>query len=226
MVYLTRRETPRAVPRLARIDGSDDARLLDIEASKDCPFTERPAFSHDDGLLAAVCVDANGDRIGLGIIDRDGLLVRLVRQHDLRGGPTWTADGRIIVMRDVEGDGTTTLWAFSADGEEQEPITDGLDGSDSHPDWSDHGLLFLRDRDGSSNVVYQEDIDRRRVSSITVSGRALSPTWAPDDEPTVVWLEPAAEGDGKTLWLETLSDTADPIELDTGAYGPPAWGSR
>lgn len=226
MVYLTtRRGTLGAEPRLARIDGSDDTRLLDTEASRDCPFTTRPAFSRDGGLLAAICVDANGESLGLGIIDPDGHLVRLVSQDDLRGAPTWTGDGRIIVMRDIEGDGSTALWAISANGEEQEPVTDGLDGSDSHPDWSDRGLLFLRDRDGSSNVVYQESVDARGVSPITVSGRAQSPTWGPGDAPAVVWLEPATEGGGKTLWLKAFDDTS-PIELNTAAYGPPAWGSR
>ena len=150
---------------------------------------------------------------------------RLVRQDDFRGAPTWTGDGRIVVMRDVEGNDTTTLWAVSADGEEQEPVTDGLDGSDSHPDWSNHGLLFLRDRDGSSNAVYLDSVDSRGVSPVTVNGRAQSPTWGPGDEPAVVWLEPATEGAGKTLWGKELGD-ASPIELNTGAYGAPAWGSR
>ena len=225
MVYLVTRDNDvGGIPRLARVDGSDDARLLGSEASEDCPFTTRPAFSLDGGLLAAMCVDANGQHFGLAIIDRDGGLVRLVRQDDFRGAPTWTGDGRIIVMRDVEGDDTTSLWTVSADGEEQQPVTDGLDGSDSHPDWSDHGLLFLRDRDGSSNVVYLDNVDARGVSPITVSGRALSPTWGPGDEPAVVWLEPA-EGGGRTLWGKALGD-ADPVELNTGDYSAPAWGSR
>jgi Caspase domain len=226
MVYLvTRGKTLGGVPRLARVDGSDDAPLLDSEAREDCPFTTRPAFSLDGGLLAAMCVDASGRHFGLAIIDRDGGLVRLVRQDDLLGAPTWTGDGRIVVMRDVEGDGTTALWVMSADGEEQAPVTDGLDGSDSHPDWSNQGLLFLRDRDGSSNAVYLDSVDSRGVSPITVNGRAQSPTWGPGDDPGVVWLEPATEGAGKTLWGMELGD-ASPIELNTGGYGPPAWGSR
>jgi hypothetical protein len=170
-------------------------------------------------------VDANGRHIGLAIIDRDGGLVRLVRRDDFLGAPTWTGDGRIVVMRDVEGDGTTALWVMSADGEDQSPITDGLDGSDSHPDWSNQGLLFLRERDGSSNAVYLENIDSRGVSPITDNGRAQSPTWGPGDEPAVVWLEPATDGAGGTLWVKELGD-APPIALSTGDYGPPAWGGR
>lgn len=227
MVYLSNQPGAQGgVPRLARVDGSDDARLLDIDTSQTCPFTARPAFSPDGGLLAATCLDANGDPVGLGIVDRDGHSVGALREDDtVRGAPTWTGDGRIVVMRDVEGDGTTTLWAISPDGGEPQLVTDGQDGSDSHPDWSDQGLLFLRTRDGSSDVVYKKSLDARGVAPITSSGRAQSPTWAPRDEPAAVWLEPATEGDGKTLWVKTLSDTS-PTERNTGAYGPPAWGSR
>lgn len=226
MVYLTTQGgVTGGVPRLARVDGSEDAPLLDVDASKQCPFTTRPAFDSDGRLLAASCVDADRRIIGLVIIDRDGHLVRFVGQDDLREAPTWTDDGRIIVVRDVEGDGTTSLWAMSADSGELESLTDGLDGSDSHPDWSDHGLLFLRNREGSSEVVYLEDLDTRDVSKIEDSAGAQSPTWAPGDEPAVVWLEPAAAGAGRTLWLRVLSD-ASPVELSTAVYGPPAWGSR
>jgi Caspase domain len=226
MAYLVSRgETVGGIPRLARVDGSDDARLLGTDATADCPYTTRPAFSPDGGLLAAMCVDEGGEHFGLAIIDRDGNLVRLVRQPDFVGAPTWTGDGRIVVMREVEEDGATALWVMSADGEEQEPVTDGLDGSDSHPDWSDHGLLFLREQDGSSDAVYMDTVEARGVNRITDSGRAQSPAWGPGDEPAVVWLEPVAQGDAKTLWGETIGD-ASPIELNTGAYGPPAWGSR
>ena len=172
-----------------------------------------------------MCVDANGDHVALAIIDRDGQLLHLVQQDGFLGAPTWTGDGRVVVVRDVEGDGTTALWLMSADGEEQRPVTDGLDGSDSHPDWSDHGLLFLRDRNGSSNVLYLEGVDSRGVTPVTSTGSAQSPTWGPGDEPAVVWLEPAAEGAGLTLWGKALGDSSA-TQLDTGAYGAPAWGSR
>jgi hypothetical protein len=230
MVYLTALSKapdgpPGGVPRLARVDGSDDGRLLDVEATKKCPFTMRPAFSQDGRLLATICLDVNRQPVGLGIVDRDGHLVRLLRRHDLSGGPTWTGDGRIVVMRDPEGDDTTTLWVISADGEKQQPVTNGVDGSDSHPDWSDHGLLFLRDRGESKDVLYLETLEARGARPITVSGKAASPAWGPGDQPTVVWLEPATGGNARSLRVTTLGD-APPTPLNTGTYGPPAWGSR
>ncbi|MGZ5403717.1 MAG: TolB family protein, partial [Nocardioides sp.] len=225
MVYLTDREVWGGVPRLARVDGSDDGRLLDADASEACPYTTRPAFSLDGGRLAAICLGASGEPLGVATIDRDGRLLNLVNAGDFTGAPTWTGNGRIIVPRDVEGDGTTTLWSISPDGGEQDPITDGLDGSDSHPDWSDHGLLFLREEDGSSDVFYLENADQGGVSSITSSGEAESPTWGPGDEPTVAWLQPAGEGARKTLWTTTL-DEEEAFEENTADYGPPAWGSR
>ena len=108
MTYMTDVEVWGGVPRLARVDGSDDARLLDAEVSEACPYTTRPAFSPDGERLAVMCVSASGETRGLATIDRDGRLIDLVRQVQFRGAPTWTDDDRIIVMRDVEGDETTT----------------------------------------------------------------------------------------------------------------------
>ncbi len=225
MTYIISREIMGGLPRLARVDGSETAPLLDAEAREECPFTTRPAFSPDGGSLAVVCVAADGAPLGLAVIDREGHLVRLEEQDDLLGAPTWTGDGRLVVVRDVEGDGTTALWVVSADGGELTPVTDGLDGSDSHPDWSDNGLLFTREQDGSSDAVLMETIDARGVTPVTTSGRAQSATWGPSSEPTVLWLEPMTDGAGKTLLVKALGDSS-PIELNTANYGSPAWGSR
>ncbi len=225
MAYLIGRDTMGGLPRLARVDGTDDARLLGAEAAQECPFTTRPAFSPDGRSLAVVCVDADGAPLGLAVVDREGRLVRLMEQDDLMGAPTWTGDGRLVVVRDVEGDGTTALWSVSADGEVLTPLTDGLDGSDSHPDWSDNGLLFIREKDGSSDAFVMETIDARGVTPVTTSGRAQSATWGPGSEPTMVWLEPATEGAGKTLLVGTLGD-GSPTDLGTADFGSPAWGSR
>lgn len=223
VVYLTDAESWGGVPRVARVDGSDDARLLDAEASNACPYTTRPAFSVGGERLAAICLDTSGETLGLATIDRDGHLLDLVRQAQLSGAPTWTGEDRIVVMRDAEGDGTTTLWEISPDGGQPEPITDGRDGSDSHPDWSARGLLFLRDQDGATDVFYLDD-DHGGLTRVTTSGRVDSPTWGSGEDPSVVWLEPAEDG-AMTLRLDAL-DGEPPIEVDTAEYGPPAWGSR
>ncbi len=73
-------------------------------------------------------------------------------------------------------------------------------------------------------MVYMESLDTRGVTPVTNSGKAQSPTWAPGTTRRVVWLEPAAEGGGKTLWSGPRRRS--PTELSTAAYGPPAWGSR
>ena len=67
MVYLTTQGgAAGGVPILARVDGSDDAPLLDTEASKQCPFTTRPAFHPDGELLAVNCMGADRQFTGLG----------------------------------------------------------------------------------------------------------------------------------------------------------------
>ena len=224
MVYLADRQPGGGgIPRLARVDGTEDALLLDAEASKTCPYTTRPAFSQDGGRLALLCVGEDGETLGLATIDRGETLTDLVSQGDFNGAPTWSDEGRIIVER-VAGE-TSTLWEISPDGGEQDQITYGLNGSDSHPDWSENGLLFLRKQGGSSNVYHLENLDdAKSTTGITVSGNADGPTWAPGDEAALVWLQPAEDG-GTTLWFASRTDPT-PIELNTAEYGPPAWGSR
>ena len=225
MVYQTGELGDPGISHLARVDGSDDSRLLDANASRSCPFTARPAFSPDGGSLAVVCLDSAGDPLALAVVDRDGHLVNTLTDDVDAGGLTWTGDDRIVFMRDVNGDGTMTLWWISVDGGEPGPVTDGLDGSDSHPDWSNRGLLFLRERDdGSSQVLYKESVDAREVTPIPSNGTVDAPTWAPRDRPEVAWLEPAG-GDMRTLLVKTLSGETV-AEPSTGVYGPPAWGSR
>ncbi len=224
LVYLADRQPGGGgIPRLARVDGTEDALLLDAEASETCPYTTRPAFSQDGGRLALLCVGEDGETLGLATIDRGGTLTDLVSQGDFNGAPTWNDEGRIIVER-VAGE-TSTLWEISPDGGEQDQITYGLNGSDSHPDWSENGLLFLRKQGGSSNVYHLENLDdAKSTTGITVSGNADGPTWAPGDEAALVWLQPAEDG-GTTLWFASRTDPT-PIELNTAEYGPPAWGSR
>ncbi|MGZ5398740.1 MAG: caspase, EACC1-associated type [Nocardioides sp.] len=224
LVYLTDRQPGGGgIPRLARVDGTEDALLLDAEASETCPYTTRPAFSQDGGRLALLCVGEDGETLGLATIDRGGTLTNLVSQGDFEGAPTWNDEGRIIVARAAGG--TSTLWEISPDGGEQDQITEGLSGSHSHPDWSEHGLLFLREQDGSSNVYYLENLDDpNSATDITVSGDADGPAWAPGDEAALVWLQPAENG-GTTLWFASRTNPS-PIELNTADYGPPAWGSR
>jgi hypothetical protein len=74
-------------------------------------------------------------------------------------------------------------------------------------------------------VLYLETLEARDVSAITVHGRAASATWGPGSQPTAVWLERAMAGAARSLWVTTVGD-AHPTEVATGAYGPPAWGSR
>ena len=50
MTYLADSGVWGGVPRLARVDGSDDARLLDAEASETCPYTTRPPSARTAGV--------------------------------------------------------------------------------------------------------------------------------------------------------------------------------
>ena len=115
---------------------------------------------------------------------------------------------------------------MSADGKEQEAVTDGLDGSDTRPDWSDHGLLFLRDPGGvprsdlpgeSRHARREPDLGRRD---------AQSPTWAPGDHPRSGLARAGRRGCGQDALAQGPRRRGSPTPLGTAAYGPPAWGSR
>ncbi len=226
LVYLTSTPGGRGVPHLARVDGSDDARLLDAKATKQCPYTTRPAFSPDGDSLAVVCLSKAGKVLGLGVVDREGNWSMARRDQGIQDAPTWTDDGRIVVETGPPG-GPTTLSAVSSSDSNSKAtaVTDGLDGSDTLPDWSSRGLLFLRTRTDGSNVYYQENLDTRGVTQVSFSGKVQDPTWGPADRPEVAWLQPAKGPHQVTLFVKTLGDQkATPVT--TGDFGPPAWGSR
>jgi hypothetical protein len=235
MVYLTG-EPGLGVPHLARVDGSADTPLLGDSSNSGCPSTKRPAFSPDGGLLALICYDADGTSVSLEIVDRHGNLVHTpYTGDDLLGTPTWTGDGRVVFMRQVaRDDPTTTLWVISASGDDEQPtaVTSGKEGSDSQPDWSSQGLLFLRKTstpDKSSDVFYQKTLKPRASRTmLSSSGTAQFPTWAPQGVLAVAWQESGTQDETqeeRTLYVKTLDD-GPPVELNTGVYGAPAWGSR
>ena len=216
------------VPRLARVNGSDSQLLLDDQMTQECPFTSRPAWSPDGSMLAFVCLSADQSRTGLWTVNRDGSEVReLLDSGQPMQGPTWGDDGRIYYVAAGESEGDPSkIWAVPEDGEgEATPLTDDEDGWDSHVDWSDGGVFFLRSSSpqapGDAMFVTPDGV----TEALSGSGTLESPTAAPEGK-SAVWLEVSSDDEElSTLWVQREGED-EPTELLTGDLGPPAWGSR
>lgn len=223
LLYLRDGTAGYGVPHLVRADGSEDAPLLPFWPDSDaCPFSSRPAFSHDGGLVAIVCVGDDGRSLGLFVFDWEDLFALVESSEVVAGDVTWTGDREIVFARSgARGD---SLWVVAPDGSrEPEQLTTGEDGWDSSPDWSHEGVLFVRSSqpgtgEGDAWLLTPE----RRLTRLTSRGDVSSPTWAPGGE-VFAYLAPDEDG-STTLWRQRLRD--DPEAALTGDLGPPAWGGR
>ena len=225
------------VPYLSSVNGrSGIERLLKgEEAQGACPFSGRPSQSSDGGAIALVCKDESGNVIGLFVARDEGRsLEPLAEDAWPSEGPTWEGQENIIFVSADFEDGQTILRRVSADGGDSERITDGTLGWDTHPDWSDAGLLFLRSPDG----VKKGDVWRLTPDGedqLTTDGIAQSPTWSPDGR-RFAFLAPASEDDDSlAIWVQDARVDATPTEITItdedgaeveGKLGPPAWGAR
>lgn len=234
VVYLT--ETGE--PRLMRPDGSEDQELLSPQARLDCPRTSRPAWNADGDMVALTCLDDEQQTLGIWQVDpaTGELGTRVVGDVGVVGAPTWGADGRIYFAALTDGDGSpTALWSAPEGGEDEpERLTSGEEGWDSHPDWSEAGVLFLRSpategtaggrapTSGDIWVLHPDGTEEQ----VTTDGRVQSPTLSPDGG-AAVWLAPSG-ADSSRMALWTAAATAEGSrELPVpGLLGPPAWGSR
>ena len=142
-------------------------------------------------------------------------------------GPTWGDDGRIYYVAAGESEGDPSkIWAVPENGEgEPTPITDNEDGWDSHVDWSDGGVFFLRSSSenapGDAMFVTPDGFSKAFSDSGTLESPAASP-----DGTAAVWLEASPDdSELSTLWVQRDGED-EPTELLTGDLGPPAWGSR
>jgi Tol biopolymer transport system component len=176
--------------------------------------------------LAFVCLGADQARTGLWVVNQDGSKVRELVDSGLpEQGPTWGDDGRIYYVGvEFEGD-PSKIWWVHEDGGEPKPLNDTEDGWDSHVDWSDGGVFFLRSP--SENAPGDAMFVTPDGSSKTFSntGTVQAPTASPDGK-AGVWLEASPDdSELSTLWIQRDGED-QPAQLLTGNLGPPAWGSR
>ena len=218
-------------PRLMRVDGSEDRALLSEDARQECPRTARPAWNPAGDTLAVTCAGEDGSTRGIWLVDLESgdLGRRVVPRKDVVGAPTWGGDGRIYFAAAADGAGQpTSLWSRDERADAKAVrLTAGELGWDSHPDWSDSGLLFLRSPVGGSTS--EGDIwqltPSGREEQLTTTGNIESPTLAPDGG-AAVWLQPSgADSSRMALWTGAAGGNSRELSVP-GGLGPPAWGSR
>lgn len=211
----------------SQIDLGRETPVLGREARSSCPSSSRPALSLDGGLLAFGCRDESGTSSGLWVVGvDDDELTAWVEDSRVAESPTWTGDGELVfVLADNGPGGESTLMRVDSPGAEPELLTEGTTGWDSHPDWSESGVLFLRSPDnGKIGDVYKLEGDGA-VSRLTRRGDVESPTWSPDGK-QIAYLAPGTSG-GKSLWIQDARIDAEPTEIVLeGEPGAPAWGAR
>jgi uncharacterized caspase-like protein len=211
--------------------GENDAHPLIDDPSGRCAYTSRPAWHNANQQLAVSCLDAELDWRGLFIVGLDGKIQQKVPINGtMEGAPTWDDSGGIVYIRPNSRNDTSELWRVYPDRPGAEKLTDGGQGSDSHPDWSSDGtrLLFLRhppDSEGDLGDIWVWESGEGE-QPITDTGDIDSPTWAPDDQQIAFLTDRDAQV--KTLWVMTPPqvESANPVDVGGEPVGPPAWGSR
>jgi len=210
----------------AQVDLRREAPVLAREARSSCPSSSRPAVSHDGGSLAFVCRDESGTSSGLWVLGaEDDDPTAWLEDSRVAEAPTWTGNGELVfVLGDNGPAGQSTLMGISSSGGQPEQLTEGTTGWDSHPDWSEAGVLFLRSPDDRKvGDVYV--LEEGAVTRLTSRGDVESPTWSPDGT-EIAYVAPGTSG-GKSLWVQEADIDAEPIEIVLdGEPGAPAWGDR
>jgi Tol biopolymer transport system component len=206
-----------------------------FDDSGPCRYAARPGWSPDGSRLAVVCLDEDGDRLGIHVAEvGDDLPLEpspepVVPNTLTHESPTWVTDDSFIYAAFGDDDKLTSyLFSYTLGDAESRTLTDPDDGFLSHPDWSAEGrLLFVRHEEPGPGpgTLTSSDAD---VSAADELGETAveDPVWSPD---------------GTQVAFIVLDDgiprlaTADRDDLDgytlvpdppAGEIGAPAWGSR
>jgi Tol biopolymer transport system component len=197
-----------------------------MPSSIDCVGTGRPAWSHDGGRLAVVCLNASSRSTSLRTVTLDGEVSDpIVTSSMLRESPTWTGHDTVIYGEFEEDRGPVTLMEVPADGSGDPEVLMESEGYwVSQLDWSDKGLLFVRSNAyAASGDIWLLDNDGG-LTQYSKSGDITSVSWSPDGRSAVFTTGASPSARDQTLWVRR--GDGSPKELARGPFGPPSWASR
>jgi Tol biopolymer transport system component len=152
-------------------DGSDARQLTSFDV-------EAPDWSPDGSMIAFDSAKAGG--IHIFTIRADGTGLRQVTSGDGEGYPSWSPDGRHMV---VDGPGGINIITVATG--KMRPLTAnpfGSHGYDSVPDYSPDGkqIVFHRTHDSTSSL-FVVNVDGTGLHQLKRNARnAEDPRWSPD----------------------------------------------
>jgi hypothetical protein len=222
-------------PYVASADFKHQRALLPPSSrTRNCSFAGRAAWRPDrDDLMVLPCRDTHGVVTGLQRVTSSGHLVgheKLV--PGMTGDPTWSADGKVIFARTVNGRSRILQLPDDLSGKPVRRFA-APDGavSDFAPDWSPRGLLFLRAADAPSGggvlpgtvMVAPDGGTPRPVEGAPT--QVYTPTWS-QDEKAIAYLLPTKTRGSVTLGIFDRATGKLQTTSLSGPIGAPAWGSR
>ena len=210
VVYLSSGGGPAGLRKLEQ--GTD----VELWSGREGVVNDAPAISPDGG---SICFAARHEgRWQLYLIASDGTGARpFAEQLDVRGGPSWSPDGRWITVVAADKSGTTTLYKVPLDGRAPVPVLDGAgaEGVISKPVWSPDGTFIAYSLERASIATH--------LRGVTPEGKAFAvpeieipyivPTpyqFSPDAKAMVILKGPGVASGGAGLmnfWL---------LDLETG----------
>ena len=204
------------------------------ERTPACQYAARAAWrTGQDDLLVLPCKDGANQTTGLQLVTREGRLVGKERMlSGISGDPTWTGAGTVVFAR-VVGAGTR-LFELPGDlSGEPRMLFDPADPSvsDSAPDWSEQGLLFLRSHSDAAHVsttpgeVMLAKGGQQPVPVHHELSHVVGATWSPDGT-AIAYLVPVPGQQAATLRLFDHQHGKVTSTSVSGRIGAPAWGSR
>jgi dipeptidyl aminopeptidase/acylaminoacyl peptidase len=219
-----------SVPGIAKVsDLTQHHALPGTGPGTDCETSNRATWSPDGQRLAMVCPAQPGVPAHLLVMDRDGEN-RVDAADDVCCGLTWIDDHTIVVGRKTSSG--SELGEVSADGDGQwEPEVSG-GGFFHDPDWSDGGLVYVHSEHSpnqSGEIQVASSLSAADVENATVwSSSGDFPAWDPSGT-RLAYLKTDSRTRKDAVYQ--LYIAAGPYrgvlaEIEPGALGAPAWGSR